>query len=695
MSITGPREGEYAFAGLLAVPEALCSLIDASLGPNPLLASKEIVLQDAGLTATLLQAVTTLSPGRIDSARPVSSSLFLFSLPAIRNLALEMGRFYRSFDLEEAEVAMLVELHRANRATAAAADCLADVLSYPFQEEARCCGLLLNVGRLALFSRNPVTYAKELSGCNDPDKIRSVEQAIFGMDHGEAGLALIADWKLDSFLADAVRFLFQPPELLREASQLVRIARLAHEIGNSPCGVTADIEERAKELFGLRGDESDVLFTAVGRLFKEHMAFSREEAPGRFRDAERTLVDRVFKLAVRENLCARLGAAGGLAGLAAEIGQIYRASFPVRGCLLLACDREREMLQVVPTSDLSRMAADLAFPMHSEASSLVANALLAHRPICSLEIGDLRLPIIDQQLLRICGSPGFAVFPLHDRETLLGCLIFAVDEMAAYERLKGAEALALLEEIGAALAGILHREAAMVLSPGINERVPRLVHELGSPLATIGNYLALARDRFEAKGDHTDSLDAIEAEVRRIGEILDYFAGNDAGDAIRTAPYQLSELTAQALAGLEASLLKRCGVKVVAEFDPQLPAVEINPLPLRQILANLVKNAAEALPPGGEILVRGCLVRTADGETEIELTVHDHGPGIPPAVKDRLFRPVASTKGDGHAGLGLSIVKEMVDGLGGTIRCRSFPGHGTTFSVLIPFDAEGSGRSTA
>jgi signal transduction histidine kinase len=72
----------------------------------------------------------------------------------------------------------------------------------------------------------------------------------------------------------------------------------------------------------------------------------------------------------------------------------------------------------------------------------------------------------------------------------------------------------------------------------------------------------------------------------------------------------------------------------------------------------------------------------------VELEVRDDGPGIPPHVLARLFEPIESSKGAGHSGLGLSIVKSLVAQLGGVVSCKSSERRGTTFRILLPREIE-------
>jgi len=92
---------------------------------------------------------------------------------------------------------------------------------------------------------------------------------------------------------------------------------------------------------------------------------------------------------------------------------------------------------------------------------------------------------------------------------------------------------------------------------------------------------------------------------------------------------------------------------------------------------------------GGLLLIstRGKIIR--DGNEYIEISLVDNGPGIPVHIMADMFKPVSSTKGKGHAGLGLSIVKNLVDELKGRIFCQSNEISGTAFQILLPVMATG------
>jgi nitrogen-specific signal transduction histidine kinase len=119
------------------------------------------------------------------------------------------------------------------------------------------------------------------------------------------------------------------------------------------------------------------------------------------------------------------------------------------------------------------------------------------------------------------------------------------------------------------------------------------------------------------------------------------------------------------------------------ELAESLPPLSTNSTHIQQILTNLLKNAVEALPPGGTIRLVTQSDVVVNGRNFAAITVADNGPGLPTSVLKHLFSPVASTKGGAHSGLGLSITKKLIDEIGGSIMCKSNKA-GTEFQLLIP-----------
>jgi signal transduction histidine kinase/CheY-like chemotaxis protein len=121
-------------------------------------------------------------------------------------------------------------------------------------------------------------------------------------------------------------------------------------------------------------------------------------------------------------------------------------------------------------------------------------------------------------------------------------------------------------------------------------------------------------------------------------------------------------------------------VEVRAQAPHALPLVMCSPAQIQQVLLNLAINARDAMPEGGLVTI------TAGADDDaVELRVNDMGTGIDPAIAERIFEPLFSTKEAGKGtGLGLSVVATVVSDHGGTIAVRSSPGEGATFEVRLP-----------
>jgi signal transduction histidine kinase len=124
-------------------------------------------------------------------------------------------------------------------------------------------------------------------------------------------------------------------------------------------------------------------------------------------------------------------------------------------------------------------------------------------------------------------------------------------------------------------------------------------------------------------------------------------------------------------------------VRVLASLDRALPPLLGDPNTLHQVLMNLLTNAREAMPEGGEIRIE---TAPSDRPGWIRLHVADTGPGIPAEELSKIFDPFYTTKRTG-TGLGLSVTYGIIQEHGGTIDVKSRPGAGTTFTLDFPVTA--------
>lgn len=210
-----------------------------------------------------------------------------------------------------------------------------------------------------------------------------------------------------------------------------------------------------------------------------------------------------------------------------------------------------------------------------------------------------------------------------------------------------------------------------------------LAHEIRNPLHSIGvnasvleQYVAsMAKDEPSFRAV-SESLSAIQEETRRLTDLLNNYLGM-VRSSPAPGPVDVRELCRKVLQLLAypASLSK---VELRLEGEEDVPPVRGVPDRLQQAILNLVLNAIQAMPQGG--LVR---VRTGRVDGRVHVAVTDTGPGLPPELAERPFDTRISTKSAG-AGLGLPIVRMIVESHGGSVWYRSKPGEGTTFTLVLP-----------
>jgi len=138
------------------------------------------------------------------------------------------------------------------------------------------------------------------------------------------------------------------------------------------------------------------------------------------------------------------------------------------------------------------------------------------------------------------------------------------------------------------------------------------------------------------------------------------------------------------IAELFAPECERRGITLSVECDESMPPAPIDPNAVHQALTNLLSNAVDAI---GERSGRVSLKATyrAD-ERVVEVSVTDDGPGVPPAIRERIFEPFVSSKGQRGTGLGLAVTRKVAEEHGGWIGLQSEPGRGTTVTLVLPCD---------
>ncbi len=207
-----------------------------------------------------------------------------------------------------------------------------------------------------------------------------------------------------------------------------------------------------------------------------------------------------------------------------------------------------------------------------------------------------------------------------------------------------------------------------------------IAHEIRNPLTSINILIHSLTENLPSGDTHREDLRVIEEEIHRINEIVDQFLR-----FARPAPPLLENTDVIPIFEETLQLLRpqmeKHRISVQKEFR-SLPAITIDKEQMKQVILNVLMNAIQAMPEGGELGLTGKVSEDGQG---IQLSVHDSGIGIPPEDLNKLFDPFFSKK-EGGIGLGLSIAHRIIDQHHGKIEVESNPGKGTLFSLWLPID---------
>jgi signal transduction histidine kinase len=209
----------------------------------------------------------------------------------------------------------------------------------------------------------------------------------------------------------------------------------------------------------------------------------------------------------------------------------------------------------------------------------------------------------------------------------------------------------------------------------------KMVHEVNNPLAIIKNYLGVMDDKSSRQEAFGDEISVLNDEIDRVSNILQEFAG--AAPPSQEVTTDIKRLVADLMRLFRDSKFIPSTVDVMLEMPEQPVLVEASADLVKQILINLIKNSVEAMPDGGQIVVRSKGMVAYGGRAMVQLQIADNGPGISAGVMNNLFLPVQSTKNGKNRGFGLSVVQDLVTKIGGLINCQS-SNKGTMFELLLP-----------
>ena len=651
-----------------------------------------IISRDAALVSRILTVAHSAAFAQWRELGDLRRLLVVLGTDTVRSLALTAAvqQFFSSFQAERSEffgrqwMDALICSQLCRR--------LVDLLQYPEPELAWLAGLLHRVGRLILLDNDPDGYPRLIEQAVDPRQQLRLEQKQYGVDSCELAAQLVEQWG-EPELADALRFQYHPASSMQDSSLLVKLLNRSAQ-----WTLVHDEPDQATLEDGLFGLQQPLLLD----LLSEAVCAAVEDA----RSFSISTDDRHYPSEPLDNEQTRLQLARQIQGMsllqASETGLILPEEpksllrqlqknlrlllgFP-RSLALLPSEDQQQLLGI--DDEIEGFEIQL-----QSGRSRVADCALGRQMQPIHPQGEDSPAVIDLQLLERLGRDHALCVPLVAEGQLQGLLLIGFD---ADEKLQLEERRGLIGQLARRVAILLlrfreqqqEREQALEQERmEMDYRNRELAHEIKNPLTTIRNYLELLSRQVQDAGAQPH-IDTIKSEIDRVGKLLRQLSGPgeelapEAGQAV-----DVNRLIERLIELYRPTLRAIHDIRCELQLDPKLPLQQIDRNRLKQILTNLLRNAAEALPPGGQVRIETRYPVIVDGNTFFEIAVADNGPGIDAELLPKLFTPVATTKGADHAGLGLSIVHRLVQELGGSIRYGQSPLGGAEFTLLLPLQA--------
>ncbi len=315
---------------------------------------------------------------------------------------------------------------------ASIAENIAELINYPFPEEAFIAGLLHDIGGLALQLNHPEVYTQFADTFRHDNALLEMEQRVFAMTHAEVGAKALRSWHLDNFLVDAVQYHTKPLDKIETAFSLVKIVSMACRLIQS----TREDEEAVKigkKLFGLTSAELQGLVTKateksdqLAKLYNIKLTEEMEE--GETEKMQSRFRKLAIDFALLQGVLPTTTCVRGLPEFIRTVFKSFVILFGFKPALCLMPDHDHSFLKVVEYPDCFGWGTlnDIQFSLMWEKSLVVKSFISGELKTAMEGENSGTLPLADRQLLRLFGSQGFVCLPMVAESINKGVIVFGI-----------------------------------------------------------------------------------------------------------------------------------------------------------------------------------------------------------------------------------------------------------------------------
>ncbi len=697
---------------LPTLPHILLKLVDACNNQDSTIPDiSRIIDKDSSLSAKVMRMVNSAFYGLPARVTSMEQALLLLGTDAIKNLAVSAAVFQVFGAARGDRVFNLTLFWYHSLLCATMAELIAKKTSYSSSEEAFLSGLLHDIGKLVLWVNFPKDYSGVLESSQNKTDLISAEEKHLGATHPEVGAWMIQRWHLQSFMADAVLFHHEGEDSIQDALPLVKVVFLANLLSTDPVENDGAKANTAQMIFGLSpSDVEDIIQQGKEKVDEVARSFGMDIAPPQSaaphpdtgQEKEIDLLRNVRDVSLLQGTLQNLLEAYGQESILAIVRQGLQVLFDVNRVVFLLFDPEQNALvgKEGRESTQDSLVKEVAISLETK-NCLPVQSLEQKIPLDSFgHLRDIDLTIMDRQIIRLMGEDGVLCLPMTAHRQPVGVIVMGI-EQARVPTLGRQLNLATLFANQSALAlytdGMRQTQAKLVQSERLaaaSAIAKKVAHEVNNPLGIIKNYVKIFGLKLPKEDPVQEELKIISEELDRVALIVRQLSGFSEPEVRQTEPVDVNEILSDLVKITRESFMVDSKVKVHLDLASSLPTVFSEKNSLKQVFINLIKNAVEAMPRGGNLFIATNFVSrsledtpgksSGDGLDVVEISISDEGPGIPDAVRSKIFEPYVTSKKGQHAGLGLSVVYNIVKKLHGDIACKSGDNGGTTFHLVLP-----------
>ncbi len=671
----------------------------------------DIISSDPGLTARLMDIMASASVNVSKEIRTIETAVVYLGINAIRNLAISMAVmqvFDKPVDIPDWDI-NIFWYH--SFASAVIAKKIAEFFGGVNPDEVFLAGLMHDIGLLLFLSLFPERYASILSEYKNENDILIAEKRQFKITRFEAGAWLCSKWNFNPIICDAILNIDGNKTSMESAPPFVKIVFAAEKLTDF------NYDESGAEIFSILGMEEDDAKSCLADAQKDVSAQAdhfgiklpdinqKRQNFTQHNEISHQVANDYLKLKVKQasliyGTIENLLHARTKQDILNTIDTGLKILFPVKGIFYFLYDDEKHLLTGCSHNNDNRteIIKTIAIPLTNR-KSLLIKSLVKKNFVSSSTLGKSGAAVSDIHIMRLMKAEEIFCFPILANRNPVGVMVIGISKEYSHKIIQDSGIIAMLAKLSAVCLRNIqyHSERGKFLE---NERLSaasdttrRIIHEINNPLGIIASYLKILSLKLPNKHPAQKELIVINEEIDRISSLLAQLSDFAAPFTENFEFIDINAFLGSLLEIMKKTILLSRGIEVVFIPDTSLPRVKTCKNGLKQVIINLVKNAAEAMENGGEIDI---ITRRIQGSEKImidekrkipgklEISIIDNGPGIPDEIKSRIFEPYNTSKKTGHSGLGLSIVKNIVTRINGTIECKTIKGRGTVFKITLP-----------